>query len=78
MYCPYCDGPVVGEKQVVIVVGSGPAHSLCHERAMLSQRIFEGVQLPNLSVDKLMELQEMVRVELNSRDAASTEVELFA
>ncbi len=77
MYCPYCDGPVVGEKKVVIVVGTGPAHQHCHEEMLLTQRIFNGMNLTNLHSDGLHLLKEMVLTEINSRNQDLQAVEFF-
>ncbi|MGR6872618.1 hypothetical protein ACU6U9_10000 [Pseudomonas sp. HK3] len=77
MRCPYCKKSVVGEKNVEILTGIGPAHRLCYEQTILSQRIFEGLNLPRLSDDKLCELQEMLLTEINSRSHVSDDVELF-
>lgn len=77
MYCPYCDGPVVGEKKVVIVVGTGPAHQFCHDKMLLTQRIFNGMNLTDLHMEGLHLLKEMVLTEINSRNQELEAVELF-
>lgn len=79
MNCPYCSRSVVGYKEVVIVVGEGPAHKQCHERQVVGQRIFAGMDLPALSDQQLSELSDMVKMELNSRDESQDDaIELFA
>ena len=79
MYCPYCSKSVVGESNVVIVVGGGPAHRHCHDREVIGQRIFAGMNLPTLSDQQLLELSDMVKMELNSRDESQEDaIELFA
>lgn len=77
MKCPYCSESVVGEKDIVVVVGEGPAHRICHERAVIGQRVFSGLNLPALSDEQLHELNDMVRMELNARQPAEELVELF-
>ena len=79
MNCPYCSKSVVGDKNVVIVVGEGPAHKICHERSVIGQRIFGDMELPALSDQQLLELSDMVKMELNSRDESQEDaIELFA
>ena len=77
MRCPYCRKSVVGVKEVKILAGEGPVHLSCYERSVMSQRIFEGLDLPKLSDDSLFELREMLLSEINSRSASADEIELF-
>lgn len=77
MRCPYCEKSVVGEKKVKILVGEGPVHEYCYEQNVLSQRVFEGLNLPNLSDLKLNELHEMLLSEINSRNRVADDIELF-
>ena len=76
MKCPYCKENVIGEKNVVVVVGEGPAHAICHERATISQRVFAGLKLPVLTDEQLSELSDMVKMEQNSRKQEEV-IELF-
>lgn len=79
MKCPYCQKNVIGEKKIVVVVGEGPAHAVCHERAIISQRVFGGLNLPLLNDEQLAELSDMVKMEQNSRDESQEDaIELFA
>ena len=78
MKCPYCQKNVIGEKKIVVVVGEGPAHAVCHERAIVSQRVFGGLNLPLLNDEQLAELSEMVKMEQNSRQPEEDVIELFA
>ena len=76
MRCEYCQKDVVGHKDVVVLVGRGPVHQVCYERTLVSRRIFQGLALPNLSLDDFAELKELVLQEINSR-TVHAEVELF-
>ncbi len=81
MNCPYCRKNVVGHSKVVMILGEGPAHSSCHEQHTLSDRSFNNIHFPNLALDDLLELKEMVLTELNARIRAESEndgIELFA
>lgn len=80
MLCPYCKENVIGSaaSEVVVVVGEGPAHKICHERAVIGQRVFSGLDLPRLSDKQLNELNDMVKMELNSREGEEDAIELFA
>ncbi len=77
MRCPYCRQTVVGEKQVKIIAGEGPAHVRCYEQSVMSQRHFSGLELPKLSDEMLYELREMLLSEINSRSPSAQEIELF-
>lgn len=76
MKCEYCESQVVGRKDVIILDGRGPVHQRCYDRSLLSRRIFQGVALPNLSLDDLGELKELVLQEINSR-LSIDDIELF-
>lgn len=80
MRCPFCEKSVIGEKDVVVIVGEGPAHRHCYERDMVNQRSFAGLYMPSLSDVQLNELKDLVLMELNSREQEETHeaVELFA
>ena len=77
MRCVYCEKGIVGQKDVVVVVGKGPAHEVCYEQNLISLRIFKGLCMSTLSVDELLELKEMAMIELNSRDTSESDIELF-
>ena len=76
MKCEHCKSEVVGHKDVVILVGQGPVHQRCYDRKLISRRIFQGLELPNLSLDDLSELKELVLQEINSR-LEMDDIELF-
>ncbi len=81
MNCPYCHKNVVGHSKVVMILGEGPAHSFCHEQHTLSDRNFNSIHFPSLTLEELHELKEMVLVELNARnriDSVNDGIELFA
>lgn len=79
MRCCYCGVPVVGVRDITIVRGEGPAHSVCHHRVLASRRIFQHIELSRLSDADLLELREMVLTEANSRQAENgiASLELF-
>lgn len=82
MRCPYCKKSVFGEKEVVVIVGEGPAHKRCHEHELIGQRSFAGLKLSSFKETELRELQEMILIELNvrnrvERDTTRDVVELF-
>ncbi len=80
MRCCYCDGNVVGQKDVVMVVCEGPAHRACHDRYMLTRRQFGSLNLQHLDDHLLNELKELVLTEVNARQKQDVEddIELFA
>lgn len=78
MRCPFCKGNVIGEKEVVILVGEGPAHTECYRRHAFHSRQFRGLDLQALDDNGLLELKDMVLMEMNSRVKTDTDVELFA
>jgi len=78
MRCPFCKENVVGKKEVVIMVGEGPAHQECYERHTYHRRQFGYLDLQTLEDCKLQELKDMVLMEINSRQSYEYEIELFA
>lgn len=80
MRCCYCQKNVVGQKDVVMVVGEGPAHQSCHDRYTLTKRQFGNLDLQKLEDDVLNELKELVLTEWNARQKSAIEddIELFA
>lgn len=78
MRCPFCRKNVIGERNIVVVAGEGPAHKLCYEREVVGQRVFGGIHLPSLNMNQLNELKEMLLTEINSRHIDDDDaVELF-
>ena len=79
MRCTYCNGNVVGDPDVVVLVGEGPAHRSCYERHTVTSRVFGELNIQTLDNQSLVELKEMVLTELNSRHLTQEEdIELFA
>lgn len=79
MRCPYCSKSVIGQKDIVVIAGEGPAHRSCYEREVLGQRVFRGLHLPTLDLNELYELKEMLLTELNAREQSEDDgIELFA
>jgi len=79
MRCPFCAKSVVGEPEIVVIAGEGPAHRQCYERDVLGQRVFRGLHLPSLALEELYELKEMLLTELNAREQSDDDgIELFA
>jgi len=82
MRCPYCGGQVVGDMDVVVLVGQGPAHTLCYERYNISKRVYKDIDFSALAQNDLLEMKEMILTELNARQRSDTdiqnnEIELF-
>lgn len=79
MKCEFCHKPVVGQSDVVIVQGKGPAHEFCFQKALLNEksRQFAGLDLTRLQDDVLEQLLKMVMAEVRSREADSGKVVLF-
>jgi len=81
MKCPYCHKNVAGYSNVVMILSEGPAHSFCHEQQTLSDRNFKSIHFPNLTLEELHKLKEIVLVELNARSREGYEnngFELFS
>lgn len=82
MRCNYCDKPVLGSDPIT-VAGIGPAHVVCYQTRLTSERIFNGLNIAKLDDLQLNELSDMVLMEKNSRSiliGASNdefEIELF-
>ena len=80
MRCPFCSKSVVGESNIVVIAGEGPAHDECYQQSLVdvSQRHFAGLDLTALNEAALQELLELVTMELNTRSANDAEyIELF-
>jgi len=80
MRCCYCEKNVVGQSEVVMIAGEGPAHRSCYDRHALSQRQFGSLNLQRLDDQLLNELKELVLTEVNARKKhlIDDDIELFA
>ena len=78
MRCPYCSKSVVGDLNIVVIAGEGPAHRQCYEREVIGQRVFGNLHLPSMKLEDLHELKEMLLTELNARENKEDDIELFA
>ena len=82
MRCHYCEKEVLGENPIT-VTGIGPAHDICHQTRLTSERIFNGLNIAKLDDVQFNELSDLVLMERNIRapSAGSTkdefEIELF-
>ena len=77
MRCIYCDQTVVGSGNAVTIEGGAPAHAHCYQYELMSRRIFKHLRLTALTDGELNELQDLVKLEVNSRNEIADEVELF-
>ena len=79
MRCVYCEGPVVGHEDVMVVSGLGPSHKRCYEQEQHKEDWveFEGIVLESWDNERLLELKERVLIELNSRFYKTQAIELF-
>jgi len=68
---------MIGSSDPITINGGAPAHSHCHQFELMSQRIFKNIQLTTLSNKELDELNELVLLELNSRNKINDSVDLF-
>ena len=75
--CVFCGASVIGSGAAVTIEGGAPAHAHCYQYELMSQRIFKHLKLTDLSDGELTELQDLVKLEVNSRSDAADEVELF-
>ena len=79
MRCPFCSKSVVGDLNIVVIAGEGPAHKQCYEREVIGQRVFGSLHLPSLKMEELIEMKEMLLTELNAREQPEEDgIELFA
>lgn len=69
MRCVYCNKHVVGNPNVVVIQGNGPAHNECYQKSLvqLNKREFAGLDLSTFEDTTLWELIDMARMELNAR-----------
>lgn len=77
MRCIYCDQSVIGSDVAITVEGGAPAHSNCYQYELMSQRVFKNIKLTALTDSELNELQDLVKLEMNSRSSVADEVDLF-
>ncbi|MBV1879361.1 MAG: hypothetical protein KUG79_17100 [Pseudomonadales bacterium] len=80
--CEFCGEKVFlnnetkGEAIYIKSVGAG--HALCAEQDLVSKHIFSSrTHLKNISIFELYELRELVQLEINHREDANIEPELF-
>lgn len=81
MRCIYCEKNVVGlgDNEIVMIQGEGPAHRSCHERHAMNERRFGSLNLQILDDEMLNELKELVLTEWNARQKDDMDdIELFA
>lgn len=82
MRCNYCKKIVLGGSPIT-VPGIGPAHEVCYQTRLTSERIFQGLNIAELDDLQFNELLDLVLMERNSRAPAKGamdkefEVELF-
>ena len=76
MKCCYCQQGVLSAEPIT-VSGVGPAHKSCFEKSLIEQRIFHHLNLRSLPIEELHELFDMVKMELNVRDAQHTQVDVW-
>lgn len=77
MRCTYCEQSVLGSSPIT-VPGIGPAHVVCYQTRLISERIFAGLNIAELKDEDLNELSDLVRMEQNSRKAEDVStIEVF-
>ena len=82
MRCSYCEKAVLGSSPIT-VPGLGPAHEICYQTNLVSNRIFAGLNIALLDNQQLNELSDMVLMEKNARTSETSgsfddfEIELF-
>ncbi|WP_420591589.1 hypothetical protein [Bacterioplanoides sp.] len=76
MKCCYCQQSVLSGEPIT-VSGVGPAHKSCFEKSLIEQRVFRDLNLRSLPVEELRELFDMVKMELNVRDAQHKQVDVW-
>lgn len=82
MRCHYCEKEVLGSNPIT-VPGIGPAHDICHQTRLTSERIFNGLNIAKLDDLQFNELSDLVLMERNSRAPSigescdEFEIELF-
>lgn len=82
MRCSFCDKVVLGGKPIT-VSGLGPAHEMCYQTNLINNRVFDGLNIAQLTDSDLSELADMVQMEKNARKSdkkagvAEFEIELF-
>ena len=68
MRCPYCKKKVVGQKDVVIVIGEGPAHKDCYSNSQLHSSDLSFFKLESSSMEELAALQKAILNEIRFRN----------
>lgn len=82
MRCSYCDKTVLGAEPIT-VPGLGPAHEICYQAELVSNRVFSGLNIAQLTDQQLNELSDMVLMEKNARTSIDSmgesvfDIELF-
>jgi hypothetical protein len=82
MRCNYCEKSVLGESPIT-VPGIGPAHDICYQTRLTSERIFNGLNIAELNDVEFNELSDLVLMERNARMPAVSasdhafDIELF-
>jgi hypothetical protein len=76
MKCCYCHQDVLSGNPIT-VAGIGPAHRSCYEKNLIEQRVFRQLNLRSLPDQELRELFDMVKMELNVREADHQVVDLW-
>jgi len=66
MRCNYCEKPVL-DASPITVPGIGPAHAVCYQTRLISERIFKGLNIAQLDDIQFNELSDLVLMERNSR-----------
>lgn len=66
MRCNYCEKPVL-DASPITVPGIGPAHDICYQTRLTSERIFKGLNIAELDDIQFNELSDLVLMERNSR-----------
>ena len=77
MRCVFCNQSLIGSADAISIEGGAPSHRKCYQMEQLSKRIFKGLELAALADGELVELQDLIRQEQNSRSPGELEVELF-
>jgi hypothetical protein len=76
MKCEFCHQSALAGKPIT-VSGIGIAHQSCYERHLIEQRVFKSLNLRQLNATEMNELQDLVQIEVNSRQSIHTEIELW-
>lgn len=77
MKCCFCFKSALGGTPIT-APGIGPAHQACYEKYLIEQRVFQSLNLRNLTDTELGDLLEMATMERNARQSTCDEVEIWA